>query len=502
MIDFDEFSSEVFQTLRAYGRDMVLYDDHGNRVYEPYQARRIYMTGDNILVSIYEDGDNSAMRLFLSPSMNLSQVQGFIDTLRVMASKANLLFHVRKFDKEIKPQDFASVAAVTEQEINTMNLLEGMYGTSKSSYLKLENARMIVRHSERVKENMIGARGRSIQQIFVEDARGQRFLFPFNMLTGARAMTQHVNQGGTFADNVGQQIIRMAGNFSNLAHATSALAAKQEATTLRSNILGEMKSIKLAFNRLYETRSYVRESARILETSTLMEDGDMLAERFAALRSLLGESVSDEVIMTVARLVALPESEEAPVEEDGITLEASPESLEDAPSDAVLSDDTHVSATKEDELVAPENNIIKQFEAWLAEFDPEVVTVAAAAEEPETVTADPVEVAVSEEPEVLDEYRVKAQDVVPAATVHDVKSEIQAVKTRLLAVGPFDPEYSTLRTKLVQLEKDLSKISPYGKAATTESEEVDGTSEENADSDEAQFDAEMDRLATLSGMVK
>ena len=112
MIDFSDFSSEVFQILRAYGKDIVLYDETGKRVFEPTEARRMYVIGDNILVSIVEDGDNSAVKLFLSPSLNLTQVQGFLETLRRLAIQSNLLFHVKKYNKEIKPKDFATQASV------------------------------------------------------------------------------------------------------------------------------------------------------------------------------------------------------------------------------------------------------------------------------------------------------------------------------------------------------------------------------------------------------
>lgn len=436
MIDFDDFCAEIFQILRAYGRDMVLYDENGNRVYEPTEARRMYVTGDNILVSILEDGDNSSMRLYLSPSMNLTQVKGFIETLRTMASKANLLFHVKKFDKEITPQEFATKASVNEQEKLNMNILEGMYGTSKSSYLKLENARMIVRHNERVKENMIGARGRAIDKIFVENASGERFMFPVNMLSGARAMTQHVNQGGTFADEVGQQIIRMARDFRDLARVAqhtqvNKSALPEQAQGLRGSVMEAMKGLKLRFNRIYEVRSYVRESQRILEANQLMEDDDQIAEKLEMLKDLLGEGLDDTVLATVARHVELPDVQDPVIEEvemDEVVSEdeeASPTASEDAPSDvadegdvqtegvedqhvfgdidtwkqAVLvrhpgaqfkdmgrqmlatthgvvgyynyHDDNRVYAhprTDENEMPAPNNSVIKQFEAWMEEF--------------------------------------------------------------------------------------------------------------------------------------
>lgn len=364
MIDFNEFSTEVFQILRAYGKDIVLYDSDGTRVFEPKDARRMYVIDDNILVSILEDGPNSAVRLYLSPSLNLSQVSGFLMTLRRISTQSNLLFHVKKYNKEIKPKDFATMASVNEGV--KMDIMEGLYGTSKSSYLKLENARMIVRHGARIKEHVIGDRGRNIDSIFVENSQGERFKFPVTMLSGARAMTQHVNNGGTFADDVGSQIIRMAQDFKNLAQVTTHIqgslseAAKkpkepkveaygvkgmkstkwrkifknaaalnqwcdangadvhgqsnidEPLTTvdesllkLRTAIFEQMKSCKRSFSRVYNDATYVRESESIVATSALMEGSDSLSESIETLTALLGEGCDSTAILSVARLIPL-----------------------------------------------------------------------------------------------------------------------------------------------------------------------------------------------------
>jgi hypothetical protein len=377
MIDFNAFSTEIFQILRSYEKEIVLYDENGTRVFEPGDARRMYVIGDNLLVSIVEDGDNSALKFYLSPSFNLSQVEGLLDTLRTISVQSNLLFHVKKYNKEIKPKDFAMQATIEEQQENHMNIMEGLYGTSKSSYLKLENARMIVRHSARVNERVIGDRGRHIQAIFVENQEGERLRFPVNMLSGARAMTQHVSNGGTFADEVGSQIIRMARDFSDLAQVTGhinvmpgiAEAAKKkepkieaygvkgltskpwrkifknseamnkwcdendaevhasseveqpvsEAVTqvlaLRKSIFESMHGFKRSFDRLYVVETYMKEAARLVTGEQLSEDVDAINERVARVTEMLGEGVNADAIATVARVVTL-EALTQPLSED------------------------------------------------------------------------------------------------------------------------------------------------------------------------------------------
>jgi hypothetical protein len=429
MIDFSDFSSEVFQILRAYGRDIVLYDDSGKRVFEPSEARRMYVIGDNILVSIVEDGDNSAVKMFLSPSLNLTQVQGFLETLRRLAIQSNLLFHVKKYNKEIKPKDFATQASVNEQKEIPMNIMEGLYGTSKSSYLKLENARMIVRHSARIKEHVIGDRGRNIHSIFVENAQGERFLFPVNMLSGARAMAQHVSKGGNFADQVGGQIVRMAHDFRNLAqvtthinqipglqesikenekveahgvkgmkstpwrkvfknlealdawcekndaevHAYSAVEQNkthESAIALRVAIIESMRNVKRSFARIYTESTYLGECERVASNTNLMEDSESLTESVAAIASILGEGVSDEAILSVARSVTI-ESATAP------SLDEEVDEIVDEEADLEDGDDEMEEGHQIDMTVegagftdTPNNPQIREFEQWLESFDP------------------------------------------------------------------------------------------------------------------------------------
>lgn len=433
MIDFSDFSSEVFQILRAYGKDIVLYDETGKRVFEPAEARRMYVIGDNILVSIVEDGDNSAVKMFLSPSLNLSQVQGFLETLRRLAVQSNLLFHVKKYNKEIKPKDFATQASVNEQKEIQMNIMEGLYGTSKSSYLKLESARMIVRHSTRIKEHVIGDRGRHIHSIFVENAQGERFLFPVNMLSGARAMTQHVNKGGNFADEVGSQIVRMAQDFRNLAQVTNHInnlpglqeaqknnekveaygvkgmkstkwrkvfknldalndwcekndaevhayspveqdKTHESAVALRTAIMESMRGTKRSFSRIYTESTYLGESERVASNQNLLEGSESLSESVSALAAILGEGVSDEALLSVARNVTIEAATAPQLDEevDGDVEEFDED--EELEGDDEMEEGHQIDVTVEGAFTdTPNNPQIREFESWLESFDPDTM---------------------------------------------------------------------------------------------------------------------------------
>lgn len=287
-----------------------MYDDDGNQVYEPDDARRFFATPENLLVSIVDSGDNKSIRLYIGSSTDVADVLGLDQTLRSTATKYNMLFNLKRQAHDLTVQDFATRASVTEsQGDNTMDLLEGMYGTTKSSYLKLENAKMIVRHSKKIDENIMGSRGRHIEAIFVENAQGERFLFPTRQMSPARAMTQHVNQGGSWADEIGSQINRMAQDYSALATGTSyiganAMSLAEGATALRENIRESMRDMRKCFERLSRSGAYVAECKKLKERANMVIEGDvegcMSAEEIKESLFVEGVDLDESVVNAIA----------------------------------------------------------------------------------------------------------------------------------------------------------------------------------------------------------
>jgi hypothetical protein len=312
VIDLDVPATEVFQILRSFAYTVELYDDSGNRVLEPATARRMFASPENLMVAVVDDGDNSAIKLFYGPSTEVTKISGLMQSLRMAAVKFNLLFSARQFGREITPKEFSSAHSVYESagmETN-MDVFEGMYGTSRSSYLKLEGARMIVRHSARIDPEKPGARGRHVDQIFVENQQGERILFPVNIMAPARAMTSHVANGGNFADSVGAQIIRMANDYKNLATVSRHIVLNGDSLEESANEVGttcrtKMREMRRVFERLYRQTTYGSEAKKIMEAAkALTENGTGIKpERIDEIRSMLaieGKMIDDEVLESVA----------------------------------------------------------------------------------------------------------------------------------------------------------------------------------------------------------
>lgn len=310
-MNFEAAATETFQILRAHDYEVHLYDGQGNRVWEPAQARRLFARPQNLLVSIVDEGEDSAVQLHLSRTTKLASVMGLVQTLRTMATKYNLLFHVRAHGGSISPKEYVTKIAVSEAtEDLEMNLYEGLYGTSRSSYLRLENARMIVRHAAKVDENVPGARGRNVESIFIENAAGERMLFPTTQLAPARALTAHIDMGGSWSDTVGQRIVEMAKDYAALGACSRHVrslgeAAGEDAEAVRVECRQTISEMRRVFERLCRRTTYTETAEALASEATRLDEADAVAEaaELAAKINHPGKELGEDILKAVAKVL-------------------------------------------------------------------------------------------------------------------------------------------------------------------------------------------------------
>ncbi|RYE12536.1 MAG: hypothetical protein EOP45_22690, partial [Sphingobacteriaceae bacterium] len=230
-MNFQNAAKETFQILRSYDYVVVLYDDDGNQVYQPVDARRFFAKGENLLVSINDKGEDSIVKLILSKNTDISSIQGLADSLRAMASKYKMVFSLSKRDRVLEPKDF----------LDAMN--EGFYGTSLSSYYDVGSVKLTLRHTHRLTENNQLQRSSNIENIYLNTGGGNRYEFPTNNVVAAKAMAQHLNNQGNWADNVGQLITKTAIDFANI----------HRPSTRTGVIGGELKESATPQSKIFET---------------------------------------------------------------------------------------------------------------------------------------------------------------------------------------------------------------------------------------------------------
>ena len=91
-----------------------------------------------------------------------------------------------------------------------------MYGTNRMSYQDLGDAKLIVRHSQPINPEVAAGRTMHIEGIWVENAQGERFKYPYKHLHGARALAEHLKHGGNPYDGIGQYIAGLSEELAQL----------------------------------------------------------------------------------------------------------------------------------------------------------------------------------------------------------------------------------------------------------------------------------------------
>jgi hypothetical protein len=91
-----------------------------------------------------------------------------------------------------------------------------LFGTAKTSYQRIGEATLIIKHRDVVNQENPAGRAQRIESIYVENAQGERFMYPFRHLNGARAMAQHVAHGGNPYDSIGEYMVGLSEELNRL----------------------------------------------------------------------------------------------------------------------------------------------------------------------------------------------------------------------------------------------------------------------------------------------
>jgi hypothetical protein len=157
-----------------------------------------------------------------------------------------------EFD-EYAEDDFVS-ADDTEEYGNDDYLSESMTGTQKKSFFTLENARMVIVHESLIDEEKRGARTRNIKEMYVE-SNGERFRIPKNFLSAGKAMTRHLNEGGTVLDTTGRRIMEVAKEAGDLIGFLREYK-KSKKQSLLEMAMNRVRSIRTDCSRLSGPKGY------------------------------------------------------------------------------------------------------------------------------------------------------------------------------------------------------------------------------------------------------
>jgi hypothetical protein len=181
-----------------------------------------------------------------------------------------------------------------------------MFGSARTSQQTLENVVIKVRHKTPVNEESRGARTRHIAAIFLE-CNDERFRFPYNSLSGARAMAQHMAHGGLMNDKVGAYIAESTGNLLKLQsfnrYVTTNKLINEDSSGIVDTVKENIETIRTDLKKLTGVKTYETVKARIetFEREQLAEDDVSQLKDLFTIRRF--DEKFEEVLPIVKQLV-------------------------------------------------------------------------------------------------------------------------------------------------------------------------------------------------------
>ena len=202
-VDFNTVADRVFDQLKGFGHSITIFDKDGKQTVNAQKGRYFYSTDEKFTIEINED--DNVIKIKYGENTDPAKMQKLQNTIRNgIAKKFILGVDLRPYTgKDIEPKDVDNMVKVQES-------LSPAAGSMKTSYQQTDGAKLIIRHSKPVNEEVRGSRSRNIKALFVENAQGERFRYPHIHLAGARTMVQHVSEGGMPYDEIGQKIIGLS----------------------------------------------------------------------------------------------------------------------------------------------------------------------------------------------------------------------------------------------------------------------------------------------------
>ena len=205
----------------------------------------------------------------------------FIRSFRKFAKNRLLNFDVQNIGKSnLDKRDYQFQAKPKEQPM----MESKMFGTSKISYQDLGEARLIVKHNQPINSELPAGRTMHIDRIYIENADGERFRYPYKHLQGARALAEHIKHGGNPYDDIGKHITKLSEELASLRKFKGYVSRQTQLSEAMGNVT----------NRVIERIDDIKKELQSLQRSSYYAQ---FAESFTATEEkLIPENVMNDWI--------------------------------------------------------------------------------------------------------------------------------------------------------------------------------------------------------------
>lgn len=260
----ETINNELFGFLKSHGYRPEMYASSGKTVSVPNEA-------DVFQFTFNKDGkdygkvtaaiDSDSLTLYYgsdvedSPKSDANDSLSF-DTLRNrlrrFAMKSRLRWNLS--DENNLEHDMSKREYIKKTELN-----EGYHPISKKASYNdsVPSTKIILQHSRVMQEG--DQRYRHIEKIFVENAKGERFLLPTNKPGVARVYARHIAEGGTPYDERGSHITSLVEEYTKMAGFARAVKNKQfneSAYKLINEGINHYQKLKETLQKMAGKRGY------------------------------------------------------------------------------------------------------------------------------------------------------------------------------------------------------------------------------------------------------
>jgi hypothetical protein len=285
MKDLSTISTDLFNKIRSQFSDIKIGDENGALTDEEDKARFFdfnFKIGSEVLGRVNVKLDQKSLTVIYTADMLDNADVGktnwfdFLKDLRRFARSNILNFDTRDITKSnLDKRDYKYLSK--ESGENKMSESR-LFGTSKTSFQDMGEAKIIVRHSQPVNMENPAGRTQRIESIYIESANGERFRYPTRHLNGARAMATHVANGGNPYDAIGGYITGLSeeiGKLRQFKNYTSRSGVMAEALNdVTTQVIERIDQIKTEIAALQRASYYesFRESFSPAENIDVPED--------------------------------------------------------------------------------------------------------------------------------------------------------------------------------------------------------------------------------------
>ena len=318
MLEIEKIAENLFDKIRSRFENISIGDEKAKATLDPEKARFFNFDYEiegqnygNITLSLIDD---NSLKVYFDKEIDSDMDESvrknwyqFLKNLRLFAKRNMLSFDIRDIAKSgLNIRDLKHINKDAEvQDVQDVTVTESkLYGTSRSSYQKLENVRIIARHSKPiVDENKPGARSRNIGCFYVENSLGERFRLPEGTtLNGARAHARHIKNGGSLHDDFGQHISKIVSEMNALRTFARNMRGRQfediETTNMVEAAVDHYGRLHRDLFTLRSQRGYEQYKSLWQPEAVTEEDFDL-----EALRERFVRKVFDDRLMTALPIV-------------------------------------------------------------------------------------------------------------------------------------------------------------------------------------------------------